>query len=146
SSAYRATADAAMAAGAGTDLRRDGDPAAMLASSAKRISARYDYPFIAHATIEPQNCTARYKEGRLEIWAPSQTPQRGLETLHNALGIAPEAVTLHLTRAGGGFGRRLMNDYMVQLRRFRKPVRAERISSTGRAEAIIARDYSVPGG
>jgi len=103
SSVYRAKADAAMAAGAGTDLRRDGDPEVKLASSAKRISARYDYPFIAHATIEPQNCTARYQEGRLEIWAPTQTPQRGLETLHNALGIAPDAVTLHLRRAGGGF-------------------------------------------
>src|SRR5256884_6275702 len=113
SSVYRAKADAAIAAGAGPDLRLDGDPAAQLASSAKRISARYDYPFIAHATIEPQNCTARYKEGRLEIWAPSQTPQRGLETLHNALGIAPDAVTLHLRRAGSGFGRRLTNDYMV---------------------------------
>src|SRR5207249_3887165 len=79
-------------------------------------------PFIAHATIEPQNCTARYKKGRLEIWAPSQTPQRGLGTLHDALGIAPDAVTLHLTRAGGGFGRRLMNDYMVQVAAIAKAI------------------------
>ncbi|TLY56627.1 MAG: xanthine dehydrogenase family protein molybdopterin-binding subunit [Gammaproteobacteria bacterium] len=146
SSVYRAKADAAIAAGAGTDLRLDGDPAAQLASSAKRISARYDYPFIAHATIEPQNCTARYKGGRLEIWAPSQTPQRGLETLHNALGIAPEAVTLHLTRAGGGFGRRLMNDYMVQVAAIAKAVPGVPIQLIWSREDDIRRDYYRPGG
>src|SRR5256884_7058970 len=146
SSVYRAKADAAMAAGAGTDLRRDGDPEVKLASSAKRISARYDYPFIAHATIEPQNCTARYQEGRLEIWAPTQTPQRGLETLHNALGIAPDAVTLHLRRAGGGFGRRLMNDYMVQVAEIAKAVPGVPVQLIWSREDDIRRDYYRPGG
>src|SRR3989440_5399412 len=146
SSVYRAKADAAIAAGAGTDLRLDGDPAAQLASSAKRISARYDYPFIAHATIEPQNCTARYQESRLEIWAPNQTPQRGLETLHNALGIAPDAVTLHLTRAGGGFGRRLMNDYMVQVAAIAKAIAGVPIQLIWSREDDIRRDYYRPGG
>jgi isoquinoline 1-oxidoreductase beta subunit len=146
SSMYRAKADAAIAAGAGTDLRLDGDPAAKLASAAQRISARYDYPFIAHATIEPQNCTARYKNDRLEIWAPSQAPQRGLETLHNALGIAPDAVTLHLTRAGGGFGRRLMNDYMVQVAAIAKAVPGVPIQLIWSREDDIRRDYYRPGG
>src|SRR5262249_59430733 len=67
SSVYRARADAAIAAGPGTELRLEGDPVAKLASAAKRIAARYDYPFIAHAPMEPQNCTARYADGRLEI-------------------------------------------------------------------------------
>ncbi|TLY77330.1 MAG: xanthine dehydrogenase family protein molybdopterin-binding subunit, partial [Gammaproteobacteria bacterium] len=146
SSVYRAKADAAIAAGAGTDLRLDGDPAGRLASSAQRISARYDYPFIAHATIEPQNCTARYKKGRLEIWAPSQTPQRGLGTLHDALGIAPDAVTLHLTRAGGGFGRRLMNDYMVQVAAIAKAIPGVAIQLIWSREDDIRRDYYRPGG
>jgi isoquinoline 1-oxidoreductase beta subunit len=146
STVYRAKADAAIAAGPGSDLRVDGDPAAKLASAAKRIAARYDYPFIAHAPMEPQNCTARYADGRLEIWAPSQTPQRGLETLRKSLGIAPEAVTLHLTRAGGGFGRRLMNDYMVQVAAIAKAVPGVPIQLIWSREDDIRRDYYRPGG
>ena len=146
SSEYRAKADAAMTAGGGTDLRLDGEPVAKLASAAKRISARYEYPFIAHAPMEPQNCTACFKDGRFEIWAPSQTPQQGLETLRKALGIAPEAVTLHLTRAGGGFGRRLMNDYMVQVAAIAKAVPGVPIQLMWSREDDIRRDYFRPGG
>jgi isoquinoline 1-oxidoreductase subunit beta len=146
SSVYQAKADAAIAAGAGTELRLDGDPVATLASAAKRISARYAYPFIAHAPMEPQNCTARYREGKLEIWAPSQTPQRGLEALHKALGITTDTVTLHLTRAGGGFGRRLMNDYMVQVAAVAKAVPGVPIQLMWSREDDIRRDYFRPGG
>jgi isoquinoline 1-oxidoreductase subunit beta len=146
SALYRARADAAIAAGTGTELRVDGDPVAALASAARRISARYDYPFIAHAPMEPQNCTARYADGRLEIWAPSQTPQRGLDTLHKVFGIAPESVTLHLTRAGGGFGRRLMNDYMVQAVAIARAVPGVPIQLLWSREDDIRRDYYRPGG
>ncbi|MFZ1904645.1 MAG: molybdopterin cofactor-binding domain-containing protein [Steroidobacteraceae bacterium] len=146
SSAYRAKADAAIAAGSGADLRVDGDAAAQLASAARRLSARYDYPFIAHAPMEPQNCTARYRDGKFEIWAPSQTPQRGLQTLQQALGIAPENVTLHQRRAGGGFGRRLMNDYMVQAAAIAKAVPGVPIQLLYSREDDIRRDYYRPGG
>jgi isoquinoline 1-oxidoreductase subunit beta len=146
SSVYRARADAAIAAGAGAELRRDGDPAAQLASAARRISARYDYPFIAHAPMEPQNCTAVYRNGRLEVWAPSQLPQQGLEALRKALGIAPETVTLHLRRAGGGFGRRLMNDYMVQAAAIAKAVPGVPVQLAWSREDDIRRDYYRPGG
>jgi isoquinoline 1-oxidoreductase subunit beta len=146
SSVYRAKADAAMAAGAGADLRLDGDPAAKLAAAAKHIRARYDYPFIAHAPMEPQNCTARYADGKLEIWAPSQTPQRGLDQLHKVFGIGPEAVTLHLTRAGGGFGRRLMNDYMVQAVAIAKAVPGVPIQLMWSRQDDMRRDYYRPGG
>jgi isoquinoline 1-oxidoreductase beta subunit len=146
SSVYRARADAAIAAGAGAELRRDGDPAARLASAARRVSARYDYPFIAHAPMEPQNCTAIYRDGRLEVWAPSQLPQQGLETLRKALGIAPEAVRLHLRRAGGGFGRRLMNDYMVQAAAIAKAVPGVPVQLVWSREDDIRRDYFRPGG
>lgn len=146
SSVYQAKADAAIAAGPGSELRLDGDPAAKLASAAKRVAARYDYPFIAHASMEPQNCTARYADGKLEIWAPTQQPQRGLETLRKALGIAPETVTLHLTRSGGGFGRRLMNDYMVQVVAIAKAVPGVPIQLIWSREDDIRRDYYRPGG
>jgi isoquinoline 1-oxidoreductase subunit beta len=146
SKVYRAKADAAIAAGSGTDLRVDGDPSAQLASAARRIAARYDYPFIAHASMEPQNCTACYRDGRVEIWAPSQTPQRGLEGLQKALGIAPATVTLHLTRAGGGFGRRLMNDYMIQVVAIARAVPGVPVQLMWSREDDMRRDYYRPGG
>lgn len=76
--------------------------------------AFYTYPFVSHAPLEPQNCTASYKDGAVEIWAPSQTPDSGLKLVAGVLGIPPEKVTVHQTRIGGGFGRRLMNDYMCE--------------------------------
>jgi len=143
---YRAKADAAIASGGGSDLRLDGVPDAKLASASKRISARYDYPFIAHAPMEPQNCTACFKDGKLEIWAPTQAPRDGLEAVQQALGIAPDAMTLHLMRAGGGFGRRLLNDFMVQAAAIAKAVPGIPIKLVWSREDDIRRDYFRPGG
>ena len=145
-SVYQAKADAAIAAGGGDDLRRDGDAAARLTTAARQVAARYDYPFIAHAPMEPQNCTACYRDGRLEVWAPSQNPNEGLASLEKALGIASERVTLHLTRAGGGFGRRLLNDYMVQVAAIARSIPGVPIQLLWSREDDIRRDYYRPGG
>jgi len=145
--AYRARASEALAKGGGHELRRDGDPDAALASAATRVSARYDYPFVAHAALEPQNCTALFKDGKVEIWAPTQSPGPGRELTQKLLGLpALEDVTVHVMRSGGGFGRRLMNDYMLQAAAIAKALPGTPIQLIWSREDDIRRDYFRPAG
>jgi isoquinoline 1-oxidoreductase beta subunit len=95
-------------------LRKDGDFDGALKSAAKTVEGAYFYPFISHAPLEPQNTTAYFKDGKLEIWSPTQQPQSGSRQVAAALSMAETDLTIHISRSGGGFGRRLSNDYMIE--------------------------------
>jgi isoquinoline 1-oxidoreductase beta subunit len=95
-------------------VRSDGDHKGTYASAATKVEASYFYPIMSHSPLEPQNCTASVTDGKAEIWAPTQNPGAGRTLVAKTLGIAPEAVTIHVTRCGGGFGRRLASDFIVQ--------------------------------
>jgi isoquinoline 1-oxidoreductase beta subunit len=95
-------------------LRKDGDADAALAGAAKTVQAEYIYPFISHANLEPQNTTAHWKDGVMEVWSPTQIPSIGSGLVSRVLGIPSDKIKLHITRAGGGFGRRIGADYLIE--------------------------------
>jgi isoquinoline 1-oxidoreductase beta subunit len=95
-------------------LRRDGDVASSLKGAAHVVEAAYSYPFLAHISLEPQNCTAQYQDGKIVLWAPTQYPGPGAKLVATTLGIVESAVAVNMTRVGGGFGRRLRNDFMAE--------------------------------
>ncbi len=94
--------------------RSDGDVPAALASAAKVVEASYSYPFISHANLEPQNCTAWVQGDKCELWAPTQNPASGAQLITRTLGIPAENIKCTITRSGGGFGRRLDGDPMLE--------------------------------
>lgn len=112
--AFAARAKELMAAAPQQAVRTDGDVEAAFRAGAAVLEAEYDYPFLAHASLEPQNCTAHFANGKMEIWAPTQNPQSGRQLVATTLGIDPTDIAIHIVRSGGGFGRRLNNDYMVE--------------------------------
>jgi CO/xanthine dehydrogenase Mo-binding subunit len=100
----------AAASGAGEVARHDGDAAAAIASAAKKIEAVYELPFLAHAAMEPPNCIADVRAGACEIWAPTQVPGKVHALARQITRLPPEAIKVHVSRMGGGFGRRLEID------------------------------------
>jgi len=89
-------------------------PPASLPGGAKAVEAVYHYPFLAHATLEPQNCTALFRNGVMEMWTPTQIPASGQGLVTRGLGLAPKDVIVHITRLGGGFGRRGSNEFSIE--------------------------------
>lgn len=124
-----------------------GDPAQAIQGASRRLQATYRYAFLSHAQLEPQCCVAYYREneGHLELWAPTQTPQRAIAVAAKVLAIDESKITLHQPRVGGGFGRRLMNDYVGEAaaiaRRVTRPVKLQ-----WTREDDMNHDFLRPGG
>ena len=94
--------------------RREGDANAALAAAPRRLEATYRYPFQAHATLEPMNCAAVVRGGECEIWVGTQAPNEAQKDVAALLGIPLEKVRLNVLLLGGGFGRRLTYDYVIE--------------------------------
>jgi isoquinoline 1-oxidoreductase subunit beta len=108
--------------------RANGDAAAALTRAARRFEADYAVPFLAHATMEPQTCTAHVTPDGVEIWVPTQEPATALATAALAAGVSNEKVTVHRMMLGGGFGRRApiqeyVREAVVIARHFEVPVK-----------------------
>lgn len=83
-------------------------------TSGRQFFAQYSLPFMAHAPMEPGNCTAHYQGTKCELWAPTQVPQDCRDSVAAAIGFDPDQVKVNVTLMGGGFGRRLEHDYAVE--------------------------------
>jgi isoquinoline 1-oxidoreductase beta subunit len=106
---YRAALDGTL-----TATRNDGDARAALDRGRKIIEAVYDVPHLAHATMEPLNCTAHVQPDRVDVWLGTQAPETALQLAARTAGMPPEKVFVHNCFLGGGFGRRSMNDELIQ--------------------------------
>jgi len=96
-------------------IRKDGDVDAAFARAAKRVEAEYSAPFLSHATMEPQNCTAHVTADKVEVWVPTQNGEAALAAAAAAAGLPPEKAVVHKMMLGGGFGRRgAVQDYVRQ--------------------------------
>jgi len=90
-----------------------GDVPAALAAGAKRVEAVYEVPFLAHACMEPMNATAHFKGDSVEVWASTQAQSWNQYWVSQLTGLPPKAITINTTYLGGGFGRRLESDYVL---------------------------------
>jgi len=95
-------------------VREDGDAEAALKSAAKVVTGEYYLPHISHAQMEPVNATAKFANGKLEVWAPVQSPGGTRDDLAKKLGLQPADVTVNCTLLGGGFGRKSQCDYVIE--------------------------------
>lgn len=128
----------------GTAFFTKGDTAQAEAGAKKMIEAVYHAPYLAHATMEPMNCTAQVKDGKVEVWAPTQVPEMAREVAAKVAGVALDKVTLHVTLLGGGFGRRLEVDSVAQAVRVAMDTEGRAVQLLWSREEDMTHDFYRP--
>ena len=113
-------------------------------SSAKKITAEYRAPLLAHAAMEPINCTAQLNKDQLSLWVPTQVPSIAVSAAARALGLSEDQVTLHMTYLGGGFGRRLETDMVVQAALLARAAKGAPVRLVWSREDDMAHDFYRP--
>jgi isoquinoline 1-oxidoreductase beta subunit len=125
-------------------LRNDGDALALVRGRGP-VHATYEVPYLAHAAMEPINCTAQVRDWGIEIWAPTQFPQRAVEHVARLTGLAREKVRLHVIPMGGGFGRRVYPDFVVEAVQIARAVGVP-VKTVWTREDDIRNDFFRPAG
>jgi isoquinoline 1-oxidoreductase beta subunit len=132
------------AVGGGFVFHSHGDVAAARAASGRHVESVYRAPYLAHAAMEPINCTARVADGKVEVWASTQVPGLARAVAAEAAGVAAEAVTVHVTYLGGGFGRRLDVDVVGQAVRIAVECGGRPVQLVWSREEDIGHDFYRP--
>jgi len=141
----QARANAALKEAPKTVVDKIGDVDGALKTATKVFEAQYQYGFVPHAAMEPMNCTAWFKGDEMEIWAPTQIPGRGVTVVAKMLNLPEEKVTLHVTRSGGGFGRRTTPDFIAEVAAIAQRVNAP-VKLTWTREDDMHHDFYRVGG
>jgi len=141
-----ASARAAHASNGGFPFHSRGDVAAADAAAKRHVEAIYRAPYLAHAAMEPINCTARVADGKVEVWAPTQAPGLARAAAAEAAQVAEDAVTVHVTYLGGGFGRRLDVDFVGQAVRIALETGGRPVQLVWSREEDMRHDFYRPAG
>ncbi len=123
---------------------KQGDVSAALKAATKTITADYRAPYLAHATMEPMNCTVQVKDGRAVVWAGTQVPGVARSGVAKVLGLEPEQVDIQVLMLGGGFGRRLEVDFIVQAAAIAKEAGGAPVQTLWSREQDMTHDFYRP--
>jgi isoquinoline 1-oxidoreductase beta subunit len=127
----------------GAEARKEGDAASALAGSGQKVEAIYEVPYLAHATMEPINCTADVRADRVDVWAPTQFQTMAQGTAAKICGLKPENAFIHTTYLGGGFGRKAGTDFIIEAVETSKAI-GKPVKLTWSREDDMQHDYYRP--
>jgi isoquinoline 1-oxidoreductase subunit beta len=145
-SALAARAQALAAQDGASEVRNSGDVAAASANASAVVESFYEYPYVSHATLEPQNCTALFMGDHIELWVPTQLPGECQAGVAKLLNMPAANIVIHQQRMGGGFGRRLMNDYAYEVAMIAQRMAGVPVKLQWTREDDMTHDYYRPGG
>ncbi|MEQ1883653.1 MAG: xanthine dehydrogenase family protein molybdopterin-binding subunit [Bryobacteraceae bacterium] len=128
----------------GVNARKEGQGAAALGQVAKKVEAVYEAPFLSHAPMEPMNCTAVIRDGKCEVWAPTQAQTFSRDSAERGSGVPKEKITINSTFMGGGFGRRGATEYVQEVTEIAKAVQGTPVKLVWSREDDMQHDLYRP--